>query len=287
MEEMLRDNAERIEKMLSLPTVVDQMAEAFERSQQRAGGGSEYLDDPDVVNARLDDVVGSAEAEILCAQPGGPRCREQLERSLERDTAALERGVLKRTLYRAVARDNTCTAEYVRAMTSREVGKRPEFRTLPGPFERLIVVDRRVAFISNHAVPDAPEHAAWQITDRAMVGFVAEQFMAEWRRADPWHGELSGRGQLVDTVMAAGGVRTTRRQREIMRDLAAGLSQRAIAARLGVSVRTVAKETAELKDLFDARSPEQLGYEWGFSVDRLVDDSAPDAELRGSVRPAA
>ncbi len=287
IEKMLEENEDRIRKMRELPALADRMAEEYQRGLWRSSGGSEYIEDKAIVNARLDDVVGSAEFEILSAQPGGPRDREQLERSLARDTAALERGVAKRTLYRAVARDNTCTAEYVRAMTGRETGKRPEYRTLPSPFERAIIVDQRVAFISNHYLPNAPDHSAWLVTDKAMVAYIAAEFDARWRSADPWHGELRGRVQSVDTVTGVEGVRTTRRQREVVRGLVAGLDQRGIATELGVSVRTVADEINDLKDLFDAKSPAELAYKWSFSSDRLVDDSAPEAGLRASVRPAA
>jgi hypothetical protein len=69
--DMLTENATRIAHMAELPTVADELAHHFEGAQWRSGGGSEYLDDPAVVNARLDDVVGAAEWEILSAQPGG------------------------------------------------------------------------------------------------------------------------------------------------------------------------------------------------------------------------
>ncbi|RIH58207.1 hypothetical protein D3C59_36625 [Streptomyces sp. SHP22-7] len=49
---------------------------------------------------------------------------------------------------------------------------RAEYRTLVGPFERCIVVDDRVAFISNYLVEQAPAHAAWQITCRATVAYI-------------------------------------------------------------------------------------------------------------------
>lgn len=287
IEKMLRDNADRIQQMLALPALADRMAEEYQRGLWRSSGGSEYIEDKAVVNARLDDVVGSAEFEILSAQPGGPRDRGQLERSLERDVAALERGVAKRTLYRAVARDNACTAEYVRAMTGRETGRRPEYRTLGGEFERAIIVDQRVAFISNHYLPNAPDHSAWMVTDKAMVAYIAAEFDARWRSADPWHGELRVRGQVVDTVSGAGGERTTRRQREILRDIASSRPQQATATRLGISLRTLAGEVAELKDLFDASSLAELTYKWALSPDRSVDDGAPEAGLRAGIRPAA
>lgn len=287
LEQVLAEAEAQLQQVRALPALAESLMEGFQRGQWRSTGGAEYLEDPAVVNARLDDVVATAEFEILSAQPGGPRTREQLERSLERDTAALERGVAKRTLYRAVARDNSCTAEYVRAMTGRETGKRPEYRTLEAPFERCIVVDQRVAFISNHYLPNAPEDAAWLVTDKAMVAYIAAEFAARWRDADPWHGELRARGQMVDAMSGVDGVRTTRRQREIMRDLVGGLDQRAIATRLGVSERTVAGEITALKDAFDARSQAELGYKWGSSADRLVDDSAAEAGLKARVQPAA
>ncbi|MFC9891525.1 LuxR C-terminal-related transcriptional regulator [Streptomyces pilosus] len=281
METMLREAADRVAELSALPRMMDQLAGPYARAQWTASAGSEYIDNPATVNARLDDVVGAAEREILAAQPGGPRTEAQLDRSLARDTAALDRGVVKRTLYRATVRDTQVTARYAQQVSTR-AGKQAEFRTLEGPFERCIIVDRRVAFVDNHLVEGAPAHSAWLITDEAMVAYIAAEFEAKWRLADPWHGEIRGRTQSVDVIVGAGGVRTTRRQREIMRDMVDGRSQQATASRLGVSVRTVSDEINALRDLFDARSREQLAFKWASSVDRLVDDSAPDQGASGA-----
>lgn len=279
---MLQENEDRIAKMRQLPAMTDQLSAQFERAQWRAGDDCEYIDDPTVVNTRLDDVVGSAGWEILAAQPGGPRTEEQLNRSLTRDTEALDRGVAKKTLYRATVRDTPVTARYARTMSTRAEGKRAEFRTLVGPFERCIVVDRRVAFISNHLVPDAPDNAAWMISNRATVAYIAAEFDAKWRRADPWHGEYRAPGQHgVDTVSGVDGVRTSRRQREILRDIVAGREQRVTAQRLGIGLRTLTGEVAELKELFAASSLPELTYKWALSPDRLVDDSTAGGATGG------
>jgi DNA-binding CsgD family transcriptional regulator len=270
LEAELRTAADCIARMRALPTMAEQLSDAFDRARLRTGGGSEFIEDVTVVNARLDDVIGSAKFEILAAQPGGPRTELQLNRSIQRDTEALERGVTKKTLYLATVRDNTVTAEYARTMTS-QAGARAEFRTLVDPFERAIVVDRRIAFISNRIVQGAPEDSAWQVTDSAFIGYIVAEFEGRWSRADPWHGELRARGHAVDTVSSAG-IRTTPRQRAIMREMTDGRDQRAIAARLGISVRTVSDEVTALKDLFDAVSREQLTYKWAFSPDRLFGD---------------
>lgn len=287
IEAMLREAAARVQEMAALPAITDRLNAHFERAQWRAGDSSEYLDDPAVINARLDRVVAGAEREILAAQPGGPRTEAQLNRSLDRDQAALARGVTIRHLYRATVRASKVTGSYVRSMS----GQGAEFRTLVAPFERCIVVDGRTAFVSNHLVEGAPADAAWQITDRAMVAYITAEFRAKWRRADVWHGEASGRGgERVDTVSGPGpvGVRTTRRQREILREIASGKDQRVSAGLLGVSVRTLTGEIAELKALFDASSLPELAYKWALSPDRLVDDSVPAGEvMRAGVVEAA
>lgn len=265
----------RAARLRTLHTDADELAELYQRAQLLSGGGAEYLGDQPTVLARLEDVVGSAQWEILAAHPGGPRRPDQLAETVRRDTAALDRGVTMRTLYLATVRDNPVTAEYARTMSHRQVGKAAEYRTMPGAFERCIVVDRRVAFISNHLVPNAPEFAAWQITDRAMVAYIGAEFESKWGRADPWFGEAPGRKprQWVDTVTGPGGAaRMTPRQREIMRELAAERDQKAIAARMGISLRTVGVEINELKALLGASSVQGLTYKWALSPDRLIDE---------------
>jgi DNA-binding CsgD family transcriptional regulator len=117
-----------------------------------------------------------------------------------------------------------------------------------------------------------------------MVAYIAAEFEAKWDRADPWDGEL--RGRQGDTI-GSDGVRTTRRQREIMRELVADRDQKAIASRLGIGLRTVAAEVNELKALLGASSVPGLTYKWALSPDRLVDDNAPDGCVGGEVEESA
>ncbi len=285
LEAELKAAAESIARIRAIPAAAEQLSDAFDRARLRPGGGaSEYIQDVSVVNARLDDVVGAAEFEILAAQPGGPRTELQLNRSILRDVEALDRGVTKRTLYLDTVRDNTVTAEHARAMSTR-AGRRAEYRTRVAPFERAIIVDRRIAFVSDHIVEGAPEHAAWLVTDPAFIGYITAEFEARWDRADPWHGELRARGRQAEGV--SGGIRTTPRQREIMRDLAAGRAQKATAQRLGISLRTLTGEIADLRSLFDAVSVGELTYKWALSPDRMVDDNALEDGLPAAGDTAA
>lgn len=281
LEADLRQAADRVARMQAMPALVDELRVDFERNCWRSGG-SEFLAERHLVNARLDDVIGQARQELLTAQPGGPRTPEELARSVDRDSAGLARGVRMRTLYRDTVRDHPITAEAARVMSA----KGRAYRTLVGPFHRLIVIDRREAFISDYM--GAPDHSAWHVTDRALVAFVVQVFEETWLRAQVWHGELRA-GRTTETSSAADGsgavgVRTNAVQRAILRDMAAGMQQRITASRIGISLRTLTDEIAVLKEMWGASTLHELTYQWALSPDHDVDDQIDGIS---SGRPAA
>jgi hypothetical protein len=274
----LAEARRHIELVESLPDLSRDLIREYRQVQLRAGGASVYLAEQAEVNARLQDVIGDARREILAAQPGGPRKRELLEIAVARDSAALKRGVEMRTIYRDTVRDHPLTAEYARTMSARTTGRPARYATLVGDFERMVIVDREFAFVSDHIVAGSPPHSAWLVKDPAVVAVLAKAFEASWRRAQPWAGELRTRsGAGVDAVTGADGTRTDRRQRGIMRYLCAGESQDATARKLGVSKRKLEEEIAVLKSRWGVRTLNELIYQYALSPDRLVDDSAPEA----------
>lgn len=286
--------SELMDRARTIPVLMEQLGPQFERAQLRAGGSSEYLADAAVVNTRLDDLLNSARTEILAAQPGGPRTREQLERSMARDRAALDRGVAMRTLYRDSVRQSTAMASHIAVMT----GHGAEYRTLVAPYERAIVIDRRHAFVSDYAVAGSPAHAAWHVTDPAAIGFIVGAFMNAWQLGQQWQGEprteldvreaAAGQAWCVDTVSGPGAVvQTTPLERAILRDMVDGIQQRTTAARLGIGQRTLTKHIEGLKQKFNARSPAQLGCKFAQSPDFHFDDSAPLASTPKTRRTAA
>lgn len=256
----------------SVPTAIDELTTHFQRG--RKGGGCEYLAQREIVNARIAEVVDAAEAEILAAQPGGPRTRQLMDVAIRRDTAALRRGVSMRTLYRDSVRQHPVTREWAQVMSAQ--GGR--YGTLAGPFQRCILVDRKTAFIEDLVVGASP-NAGWMVTDRAMVAFIQASFEEWWRRAEPWHGRLQ-------EVVEPGEVRTTRLQREILRDTAAGITQQVTAARLGMCVRSLQRQLEQLREMWGATTLAALTYQWVLSPDYQVDDQPLDA-VSGQVEQAA
>jgi hypothetical protein len=282
----LEEARRRIDLVASMPDLSRDLIREYRQVQLRAGGASVYLSDPAEVNARIQDVVGDARRQILAAHPDGPRKRELLDMAIARDTAALDRGVQMRTIYRDTVRDHALTAEYARTMSARSTGRPARYATLVGDFERMVIVDREYAFITDHIVAGSPPHAAWLVKDPAVVAVLAQQFHTLWQWAQPWTGELRTRGG-VDTVSSVDGVRTDRKQRGIMRYLCGGESQASMARKLGVSTRKVQEDIAVLKSLWGVSTQNELIFQYALSPDRLVDDGAPEAGLQGPRRAAA
>ncbi|MGW7283989.1 hypothetical protein ACWGH4_00560 [Streptomyces sp. NPDC054847] len=266
--------------LAQLPELSDELAVHYDRVRNREGVGCEYLDDPAEVNARIGAALAGARVEMLTAQPGGPRTRKLLSLAVDRDAKALERGVRVKTLYLDTVRTDPVTREWATIMT----GKGAVFRTMPSPFQRCIIIDRQHAFINDHLhVQDGgPVNAAWYVQDHGMVAWIAAVFDEVWRRADVWTGDAHCAGLGIGV---GAGPRTTRRQREMLRDLCEGLGQDATAKRLGWSPRAVAKEFQALRAMFGAKTQAQLAYEWAQCPERLIDDEPAIAQ--GDVDTAA
>lgn len=246
-----------------LPAMRDALTEVYYdvRSSGRSGY-VEHLHGNDLINDRIQETISRAEVELITAQPGGPRTQATLERSVPRDSMALERGVKMRTLYHATARHSPLTQEWARIMAD----KGGEIRTLDAPFLRLILVDRSYAFIQDCLERDEHEpQNAWAhlIKDPAVCAFLMEIFERDWRRADYWHGsDEEGVGSMV----------TTRIQRAILRLLASGRTQDQAARDLGLSTRTLQKHLTALRaKIPHLQSVPQMTYWWASCPDRLLD----------------
>lgn len=254
-EQGLAHLVQQIQALAGLPKPVEEMSVQFDRSRFRAGGASEFLAERAEVNERMEKILAGAQFELLGAHPHKPRTREQMKLGIPRDTAAIDRGVRYRTLYQDVVRDDAVSCEWATVMSDRGA----QYRTLADPFERVIIVDRKIAVISNYVIPDAPDGAAWIITDRAMVGFAVHAFEQEWRRASVWHGERRVRG--VD----AGEQGLSDYQVAILDLLADGKTQAGVAQRYGKSERSVQRELDKVRARWGMPEASllQVMFHWG------------------------
>lgn len=262
--------------LVDAPTVADELLPEFERSKWWSGPGSEFLADPGIVNARIAAAVAGARCELLTAQPGGGRTREQIEAALVRDGGALARGMELRTLYRDTVRDDQATRTYAAQMS----GRGAQLRTHIGPFQKMVVIDRSQAFITDYAVQGAGQRAARHVKDRGVVAFLVEVFEDVWRRSEPWQGE--GRPSDNGGEGAGAPLRTTALQREILLDAELGVLQGVTASRLGISPRRLSQEVSYLREAWGAPTLAALVAKWVRSPDRALVDEDQRAGRAGA-----
>ncbi len=224
---------------------------ALSQAWRRTPGTTEqgpfrYLHGLEAINGFIHTVVEDAESEVLTAQPQtGRDTGRHLESSLQMERTMLERGVRILTLYQHSARRSTITREYVAALSS--LGA--EVRTQDEFFNRMIVVDRRLAVIPS---PD-DLNTALAVREPTIVAYFVDVFMRSWERARPF---TSQEAAVVKHI-------ADEQRAMTLRMLVEGHSDPVSAKRLGVSPRTFAGYIADLKDEFDAETRFQLGYAIG------------------------
>ncbi|MFC9911911.1 LuxR C-terminal-related transcriptional regulator [Streptomyces sp. NPDC059862] len=197
------------------------------------------------VSAALEDVARRVEEEVLSLHPGRALPADMVEAGLERDRAALGRGVRVRTIHLGAAAAVPHMASYLRRLSAAGAQVRTA-HTLP---LRLIVVDRSTAIVP--APPsDDDGIAAVVLRGETLVGVFREIFEHCWAAASV----------LTDAAPGPDGEwRPEGRHREVLRMLAGGLTDEAMARKLGISERTVRRLVSELTERLGAASRFQAG----------------------------
>ncbi|MFJ1705400.1 LuxR C-terminal-related transcriptional regulator [Kitasatospora sp. NPDC088346] len=200
-----------------------------------------YVDGSERIRHRIAELVSECQRELLTVQPGS-RLPETIELSRRQDLALLRRDARMRTLYQPLVLDEPAAVAYALDLTAHGA----EVRILDEPFQRMIVVDRAVAVI-----PAAEDNSrAVLLSDPATVHFLVRLFERDWERAD------------VVRWRELGAQRVTRTPADrVGRLLAKGLTQRAVATRLGLSERTVAGHISRLRERYGAQTLFQLGWQ--------------------------
>ncbi|MGW4895368.1 LuxR C-terminal-related transcriptional regulator [Kitasatospora sp. NPDC004240] len=224
-----------------LPDALAELTRAYDalpRMPERPGGAA-YVTGRDAVRHRIAQILSDCRQELLTVQPG-LRPTTSLQLALRQDLPLLRRGRSVRTLYQPLVLTQPGVIAYATEVTRH--GSR--IRILDEPFQRMLVVDREIAVITAAGDHDA---AAF-VTDPAAVAFLVGVFERDWARAD-----------TVDWSAAARDEDTEESDR-VARLLARGLTQRAVATRLGLSERTVAGRISRLRVRYGARTLFELGW---------------------------
>ncbi|MFF5502931.1 helix-turn-helix transcriptional regulator [Streptomyces roseolus] len=194
------------------------------------------------INDSLDRAVAACTSELLTVQPGKGRSAQTFGEALRRVRPLLGRGIRMRTLYQHTARHQPITLAYLE-----RIGSEVEVRTLEEIIDRLIIVDRKVAF-----VPASRDRTiALELRHQGLVEYLGGVFDQFWLQATPLDAPVTYQPQLSGIT----GV-----QRSIARLLVEGHVDEAIARRLGMNVRTCRAHIAKLAATLGSGSRAQLGY---------------------------
>ncbi|AUG78445.1 LuxR family transcriptional regulator [Kitasatospora sp. MMS16-BH015] len=225
------------------PALLAELVHHYDLAERRTGhiGAVSHIEDPEEIRHRLTQLETELRYEAMSAQAEQTRPAAHLAEMRDRIRGFLDRGGVARTIYRAEVKADPATVEY--AATVSEWGYR--IRVLSEPFTRVLIFDRRVAVI-----PAAADNSsAAFVEDPAVVDFLVGVFERDWARAEPvWWETLAEPGDGTPV------------HEQVGRLLAQGLTQRAVANRLGLSERTVAGHIARLRELYDADTLYQLGW---------------------------
>ncbi|WP_411074951.1 helix-turn-helix transcriptional regulator [Streptomyces sp. cmx-4-7] len=200
---------------------------------------------PDVASVRraLDRFAAEARHEVLTSQPGGGRKEEVLREAMGRTEEMLERGVRMRTLYQHTAQYHPNTTAYVEIVS--DLGA--EVRTLGEGFMRMLAFDGEIVVIEQKGNPEA----ALVVRAPSVVSFAVAAFELMWLQADPFPLNLS-RAQTLQV--------SDKTKEDIIRLLVQGESDKVIARRMGMTVRTCQRHIAKIMERIGARSRVHAGY---------------------------
>ncbi|MFK0235669.1 LuxR C-terminal-related transcriptional regulator [Streptomyces vinaceus] len=201
------------------------------------------LDDFEDVRREIDLARRRCTEERITLQPGGGRSAELLEQDLLQTLELRQRGVRIRTLYQSTASASLATRSYVRQIC--EAGA--EVRVAEELSERLIIYDRKLAFIPKERKGKVPPGAAL-VTDPTVVAYLCRSFESDWQGS-----------QAFDTGGAAEYHHTEELRMSVIRLMAMGLKDEVIARRLGMATRTCRRHISAIMNEVGATSRFQAG----------------------------
>ncbi|MFK0045044.1 LuxR C-terminal-related transcriptional regulator [Streptomyces sp. NPDC090741] len=208
-----------------------------------AAGATERLVGLDAIQAKLEVLTETLTRECLSVMPGAAQSQSSLDASRPLDEEAMGRGVSILTLYQDSARNDPATYAYARWMT--EQGGM--VRTCPVLPPRLLVFDREVAIVPLD--PSSSRLGALCTREPGIVASLVALFEQTWHTAVPLG---TAQPQGTHTGLTPG-------EQELLRLLAAGMTDENAGKRLGISLRTVRRQMAALMERLNASSRFEAG----------------------------
>lgn len=196
----------------------------------------------DEIRDHIARLARTLRSEIMTFAPGGAHRPEDIEASKPHDADLLARGIRMRTVYLNSVRNSQHTLAYVYWLT--ELGG--QVRTAPELSTRMIIFDRTTALIPVSS--DDTAAGAVSLTGQGTLAALCALFESVWARSQP-----------LTQPTSRNEVGLSAQEETVINLLARGLTDAAIAQRLGVSQRTARRLANELMERLGARSRFEFG----------------------------
>ena len=212
-----------------------------EYADARGPSGMEKLTDLGSVRDCLERLAAETERESLAFAPGGPQTEANRSASRPLLQDLLTRSVSIKTIYLESIRNDIGSVEHSTWLAAQGAA----IRTVAHLPFRMQIVDRKAALIPLDLEDSA--QGALLVQEPAVVSVLCALFEMVWAKAAPLG------------AVAPAGEGLSAQEQELLRLLAQGLTDEAVARKLGVSVRTERRMITKVSELLAAQSRFQLG----------------------------
>ncbi|GGW75692.1 LuxR C-terminal-related transcriptional regulator [Streptomyces caelestis] len=229
------------------------MAPAQNDQPQSTAHRLEWFQGPARTGATLRALTMLADDELRSTHPGPPESADALAAERERALRAIERGLLMRCVYARSHLETPTGQRHLRELADAGVRVRVQ-ASVP---VRIILVGDRLALFADKGVGD-PESLT-MVRHPQSVALAARVFEERWAEATDLETLLSGTGG--DRAGGSAGSGLSSREQVILRRLADGGQDEAIAREIGVSIRTYRRDIVTLLDKLSAKNRVQAAVE--------------------------
>ena len=236
--ELVQRQQEVAASRLAVTQLISEHADLY-----RPRPGVEQLAGTSAIWSRIENLAASCRTEIMAFAPCDSPMSAAPDVSRPLDQAVLDRGVLMRTVCVYGIYNQPEAIGYARWLAERGA----MVRTAPQLSLWLIIYDRARTIVP--ADPDSGSPRAILMHEAGLTGALCELFERVWDGAIPLSPERPRRSRKGLTAQEGA----------VVRLLAEGFTDEVIARRIGVSVRTARRITAELMTRLAARSRFQAG----------------------------
>ncbi|MDP9862397.1 MULTISPECIES: helix-turn-helix transcriptional regulator [Streptosporangium] len=195
------------------------------------------------LHQRIDECAAMVKHEVVAMHPPAKWTRDGLEAALVNNRRNLDRGVRIRSIHAQRMVADPLIREFIPVWLAAGL----EVRVTPVIPTRMLIYDRQVAIVQSE--PGDLAGGAVLIRGTLLVRSLTALFETVWTAAS----------EPRDIPRAADGAALTDQQTAVLRLLATGAKDEAIARTLGVSTRTVTRIVGELTALLGAGSRFQAG----------------------------